>query len=131
MFHEGQKDRIVNLDETDGTLDNINGQQGGRRPMTFYYHGISRGSEASKSSYSPTIICGSTAAGEALPPHFQLKTDASKDERVKICVDFIAQCHNVVGKFGRPEAKMHPCAFGLNERESRNERCETRESFSG
>jgi len=121
VFFDGQKDRILNLDETDGLLDNTNGQRGGRKPMVFYCHGVSGGgTEASKSSYSPTIICGSTAAGEALPPHFQLKTDATEDHRVKISIDFIAQCHNINGKFGHNEKKMHPCTFGLNEKAGMN-----------
>ena len=76
FFFPGQKDRIINLDETDGSIDNSTGQRGGRPPLVFYVSDIcGGGTQASKSSYSPTIICGSTAAGEALPPHFQLKTD--------------------------------------------------------
>ena len=30
VFLDGQKDRIINLDETDGALDNTCGQRGGR-----------------------------------------------------------------------------------------------------
>jgi len=71
-------------------------------------HGIGGGGlEASKSLHDPTIACGLTAAGEALPPHFWLKTDATKENCVKISVDFVAQCHNVTGKFGHKEVKMH------------------------
>jgi len=62
VFFDGSTDRIVNVDETDGSLDKTNGQRGGRRPMAFHCVGISGGgTEASKSSHSPTIICGSSS----------------------------------------------------------------------
>ena len=35
VFFEGQTDRIVNLDETDGSMDNTNGQRGGRPSFMF------------------------------------------------------------------------------------------------
>ena len=35
VFFEGQKRRIINLDETDGSLDDTTGQRGGRPPLTF------------------------------------------------------------------------------------------------
>lgn len=36
VFFEGQRRRIVNFDETDGSLDNTKGQRGGRPPVVFY-----------------------------------------------------------------------------------------------
>jgi hypothetical protein len=89
VFFSGQRRRILNFDETDGTLDNSNGQRGGRPPVVFYSSDISGGAtQANKSSYSPTIICGSNAAGEAIPPHFQLKTSAQTGDGKRINVDF-------------------------------------------
>jgi len=70
--------------------------------------------------YTYAYICGSTAAGEALPPHFQLKTDATEASQMKISVQFIASVHNVMGKFGHKEKKLHPCTFGLNEKAGMN-----------
>ena len=59
VFFGGQKDRIINLDETDGALDNTYGQRGGRPSFIFYSEDISGGaSRANKTSYSPTIIAG-------------------------------------------------------------------------
>ena len=59
VFFDDQKDRIINLDETDGLLDNKNGQRGGQPIFVFYstevYGGSSR---ANKTSYSTTIIVG-------------------------------------------------------------------------
>ena len=66
FFFEGQLQRITNLDETDGSMDNTNGLRGGRKPMAFYAHDISGGGNmANKTSHSSTIIYGSNAAGEA------------------------------------------------------------------
>ena len=43
VFFDGQKDRIINLDETDGALDNTCGQIGGRPSFVFYSEEISGG----------------------------------------------------------------------------------------
>jgi len=121
VFFSGQTSRIANLDETDGLLDNTAGQRGGRKPIVFYCHGVNgSGTQANKSSHSPTTIMGLNADGEALPPHFQLKTAAKKDDREKINADFIMNCHNVYGTFGHGERKLHHCTYGLNERAGMN-----------
>lgn len=74
VFFSGQKKRVVNFDETDGSMDSTTGQRGGRKAMVFYAPEMGGGgTAANKSSYKATIICGSNADGEALPPHFQLK----------------------------------------------------------
>jgi hypothetical protein len=74
VFFEGQCNRIINFDETDGSIDDTTGHRGGRPPIVFVAQDVSGGATAvNKSGYSSTIICGSTAAGEPLPPHFQLK----------------------------------------------------------
>ena len=52
-------------------------------------HGLAAGT---KSSYSPTIICGSNVKGDAIPPHFQRKTTAQSAEAQRINLDFVANC---------------------------------------
>ena len=80
VFFDGKKDRIINLDETDGALNNTCGQIGGRPSFVFYSEEISGGSSReNKTSYSPTIIAGSISAGDPLPLHFQLKNHAQYD----------------------------------------------------
>jgi len=117
VFFKGQRRRIVNLDETDGSLDNTNRQRGGRKPMVFYAPDIGGGgSQANKSGYSPTIICGSNAAGEALPPHFQLKTTAKTVSRERFNVGFLLHAQNANGKFGHNEVTSLPCTLGMNDR---------------
>ena len=120
-FFDGQKDRIINVDETDGSLDDTTGQRGGRPAMTFYSEGIAGGGTAvNKSGYSATVICGSTASGDPIPPHFQLKTLAQTDDREKMGIDWFVACKDVYGRFGHDEFKAHPCTFGLNEKAGMN-----------
>jgi len=115
-FFAHQKRRIVNMDETDGSLDNTNGKRGGHKPMVFYAPDIGGGgTQAKKSSYSPTIICGSNAEGEALPVHFQLKTSAKTQDRECFNVEFMVHAHEVNVRFGHKEVKAFPCSYGLNE----------------
>ena len=61
---------IINLDETALSLDGSTNNRGGRPQMVLYDPRFPQvGRETSKSSYSTTLITGSNAAGEALPPH--------------------------------------------------------------
>ena len=53
IFHGGQKERIVNLDETDGNLDNTKGKRGGQPPLVFYGKDIA-GSSTAASKRRPT-----------------------------------------------------------------------------
>jgi hypothetical protein len=75
---------------------------------------------ANKSGYSSTIICGSNAAGEPIPPHFQLKTAAQTDEGQRLSVDWFTNVKNIVAKFGYPERRPFPCTFGMNEKAGMN-----------
>ena len=120
-FFEGQLDRILNLDETDGALDNTTGQRGGRPGIVFYSQDVSGGaSRANKTSYSPTIIAGSTASGDPLPVHFQLKTLAQTDAGQKLNINLFEHAKDVYGKYGWPERRAFPCSWGLNEKAGMN-----------
>jgi hypothetical protein len=121
VFFAGQRERIGNVDETDGSIDDTTGQRGGRPPMRFFASDVGGGATAvNKSSYSSTIICGSTAAGEPYPPHFQLKTAAQTDEGQRLSVDWFVNCKNVVAKHGFPDRRPLPCTFGMNDRGGMN-----------
>ena len=121
VFFEGQLNRILNFDETDGSLDDTKGQRGGRPAMSFFSPDIAGGgTSVNKSGYSSTVICGSTAAGEPLPPHFQLKTLAQTADKERISVDWIRNSKNVVGQYGFQEPEARPCTFGMNERGGMN-----------
>ena len=121
VFFEGQTDRIVNLDETDGSMDNTNGQRGGRPNFVFYSDIISGGaSRANKTSYCPTLIGGSTGSGDPLPLHFQLKTMAQSDATEKVHIDFFRFAKDTYGKFGHPTRRYFPCTWGMNEKAGMN-----------
>ena len=91
VFFPGQADQILNFDKTSATLDNTTGSRGGRPPIVFHAHGIyGAATMERKTGYSATMICGSTAAGDPLPPHFQLKSEATA-KRQRLNIDHIAK----------------------------------------
>jgi hypothetical protein len=104
FFFPGTMDRIINVDETDGSLDDTTGQRGGRPPMTFFAPDIAGGGTAvNKSGYSATLICGSTASGDPLPVHFQLKTLAQTVEGMRISIDWFRATKRVTGTLASPQ----------------------------
>jgi hypothetical protein len=114
-FFEGQLDRILNFDETRITLDQTDVQRGGRPSFVFFDPRKPRpGSSTNKSSLSLTVIVGGTAAGEMIPPHFQLTTDSQNAEMQVWNTSIIKYMHDVYGKFGSDDEKYHPCTFGMN-----------------
>jgi hypothetical protein len=121
FFFPGQTDRIGNIDETDGSLDDTTGQRGGRPPVAFYAPDVAGGGTAvNKSGYSATVICGSTASGDPFPAHFQLKTMAQTTEGQRLSVDWFQNTKSVIGKFGFTTRRPLPCTFGMNERAGMN-----------
>jgi len=121
VFFSGQTIRIINMDETDGSLDNTNGQRGGWKPMVFYAPNVGGGgTQANKSSYSSTIICGLNAEGKALPVYFRLKTSAKTQEREKFNLKFMEHARDVNCQFGHSQVKPFPCSFCLNDKAGMN-----------
>ena len=121
IFFPGQLRRIGNMDETDGSLDDTTGQRGGRPPMTFMAPDIcGGGTSVNKSGYTSTIICGSNAAGEPYPPHFQLKSMAQTDEGQRLSVEWFRHSKNVIARHGFPIRMSLPCTFGMNEKAGMN-----------
>mmetsp|Transcript_34998 Transcript_34998/g.75824 ORF Transcript_34998/g.75824 Transcript_34998/m.75824 type:complete len:384 (+) Transcript_34998:1894-3045(+) len=81
-FLPDQKHRIINLDESRITTDGTAGSPGGRPAHCLAVKNIpSTGTAVNKSGDGGTIICGSNAAGEPMPPHIQFSTDASSPEK--------------------------------------------------
>jgi hypothetical protein len=121
IFHPGQLDRIVNFDETDGSIDETTGKRGGRPALTLYSREVTGGATAAnKSSCSCTIIFGSSAAGEPLPPHFQLKSLAQSAELQRMSTSWFKNTHSILVKFGYKEKQERPCTFGMNEKAGMN-----------
>jgi hypothetical protein len=75
------KKLILNLDETCCSIDGSNGVHGGHPVMTYYDTRFPQlGMPTPKTALTTTMIMGSNATGEALPPHFQFQTAAQTDE---------------------------------------------------
>ena len=70
----------------------------------------------SKSALTSTMIAGSTAKGEALPPHFQFQTKAKTEDKERIRVEVAKFTLDTRGKFGLTEEASLPPTFGLNEK---------------
>ena len=108
---------ILNFDETCLSLDGSSINRGGR-PAAYYHDprlpqvGIS----TSKTSQTTTMITGSNAWGEALPPHFQFMTSAQTDEGQQIRNECVRYMRRTIGTFGLGEEKSLPVSLGMNEK---------------
>ena len=113
----GQLRNILNFDETCLSLDGSSINRGGR-PAAYYHDprlpqvGIS----TSKTSQTTTMITGSNAWGEALPPHFQFMTSAQTDEGERIRNECVRYMRRTIGNFGLGEQKSLPVSLGINEK---------------
>ena len=67
-----------------------------------------------KISLTTTLITGSTAAREAIPPHFQFLMKAQTAETEKLRVELVAYMPHARGKFGAPKEQAWPITVGIN-----------------
>ena len=92
---------IINFDETCLSVDGSEGRRGGRPEITLHDPRLPyTGKRTNKDSLTATLVMGSNAAGEALPPHFQYQTKATAEERERVRAEVFRYCPRVVGKFG-------------------------------
>jgi hypothetical protein len=106
---------ILNFDETCLSVDGSEGRRGGRSNVTLHDPCLPyTGKRTNKDSLMATLVMGSNAAGEALPPHFQYQTKATTEDRERVRVDVFRYCPQVVGKFGTDTETSWDCTFGLN-----------------
>ena len=114
---------ILNLDETNLSLCGATSNRGGRPEALIYDPRFPMvGKATSKSSLSTTMIAGSTAAGEALPPHIQFSTKAKSLEAMRLDFDVVENVPQVLGRFGCEEEHAWPVTFGQNEKQGRDGR---------
>ena len=113
---EDQLRFIINFDETCLSLDGSDGgQRSGRPAITLHDPRFPyNGKQTNKDSLTATLVCGSNAAGEALPPHFQFQTKATTDDGQRIWNEVFQFCPSVIGKFGTNFERSWDCTFGLN-----------------
>ena len=100
---------IINFDETCLLAD------GGRPEIVLHDPRLPMaGRTTNKDSLTATLITGSNAAGEALPPHFQFQTKATAEERERLRSDVFAFSLQTIGKFGTEHERGWDCTFGMN-----------------
>jgi hypothetical protein len=81
---------ILNVNEMKMSLDGSKTRAGGRPAVTFFDPHLPMPCVSSaKSSLSCISIFGSSAAGECVPPHWQIPATATAVEREKLRVDFV------------------------------------------
>ena len=110
--------RILNFDETALTLDGSGPGGVGGRPKAIFYnpHLPLVGKATSKEGATTTMITGSSAAGEAIPPHFQFSTTAQCDANEQCRMDAAVFFFNIWVTFGMDEAQYLGVSVGLNEK---------------
>jgi hypothetical protein len=90
LIMEATMRQIVNVDETEVSLDGSKTNAGGRPAVSFHDpHFPLTQRPAAKSSLSCTGIFGSNAAGGGVPIHWQLPTAATSEDREKLRFDFL------------------------------------------
>ncbi|CAJ1927926.1 unnamed protein product [Cylindrotheca closterium] len=111
-----QMDRILNFDESCLSL-NGSESRGGRPSAAIFYPNLPcPGAITSKSGYSLTFIGGSTASGQALPPHLQFPTSAKIEEREKMRMDIGNHLKFTNGTWGLGKLTSMPVTLGVNEK---------------
>ena len=90
---------------TDGSKCNSDGWP----EVLFHSCNLSNiGKSTIKSSVSIIMITGSTAAGEAMPLHFQFSMESKNKDTQRVNVNSIAFFPKVKGKFGTRDLKEWP-----------------------
>ncbi len=90
IFDEEMKRRILNVDETEISLDGSKTRAGGRPEVSFHDPHLPLTSlSLAKSSHSCTGIFGINATGECVPVHWQLPPSATSEERERLRFEFL------------------------------------------
>jgi hypothetical protein len=76
------------------------------------------GKATSKSVLTTTMIMGSTAAREALPPHLQFQTKAKTNDTMRLQYDVAEHMPIIWDKFNKDKVCSWPVTFGQNEKGS-------------
>ena len=69
----------------------------------------------SKSSMVITLITGSSAAREAIAPHFQFPRTKAKPGNEKLNIDILAKTKTVESRFGKVKLTKFPTTYRMNE----------------
>ena len=85
--------------------------------MTFSSHNLpSLGKSTIKSCVLTKMITCSTAAGKAIPLHFQFSMASKSEDTQHLNVTSITYFPKMKGKFGNSDFKERPVTIGINEK---------------
>lgn len=120
VFHNGQDRRVINIDETDLSLDRTDGKATGRRPAVRNDRTLPTGNEVkNKSSDRATLLTGSNAAGEPIPPHVQFKSSAQAANQ-RVDISGWTHMRYVKGRFGYDQLQRFLPTVAMNEKGGMN-----------
>ena len=110
-----QPSRIINVNESCISPNGGNRYRGGRPEAVFYCPSLPQtGRATGNSRLTTTLITGSTAAGEEIPPHFQFLTKTQTVETDKLRVELVVYMPYVRGKCGTTKEQAWPIINGMN-----------------
>ena len=91
----------------------------GERPVIMLHDPqfLYNGKRTNKDGLTATLVCGSNAAGEALPPHYQFQTKATTDDGKRLRNEVFKYCQRVIGSFGTDSKRSWGATYGLNMKE--------------
>jgi hypothetical protein len=99
------------------TLDGSGTVAGGRLQAIFDNpHLPVVGKVTSKEGATSTMITGISAAGKAIPPHFQFRMTAQHEDNMQCQMEAAAFFPNIHGKFGMDKPRYLGLSVGLNEK---------------
>ena len=106
---KAQLRNILNFDKTCLSLGSSSINQGGC-PTAYYHdpHLPQVGISTCKTSQTITMITGSNAWGEALPPPFQFMSSAQTDEGKQIHNECVWYMQRMIGNFRQGEQRLLP-----------------------
>jgi hypothetical protein len=93
------------MDEMKFSMEGSDGGIGRHPANSMTLLGVSRaGTAMNKLSMSSTMMCGSNAAGEALPVHVMFSSDA-QEENYQVDARWLTNFPRVVARFGNEEGQ--------------------------
>ena len=118
LLNGSELGRLINIDETALSLDGANGCcAGGRLRVEFYNSSMPVSHRRKfKSSMTITLITGSSAAGEAIAPHFQFPTKAKPGGNEKLKINILLKMKTADGLFGEVKVTQFPTIYRMNEK---------------
>jgi hypothetical protein len=117
IFTDDEKCHIINVDETNLSLDGLDGSCGDHPACTITVKLCNQpGMAQNKTNMSSSLMCGSNAAGEAMPLHIMFSSDTKEAQNYAVNAAWIVALPHVTGKFGHDQEKSFPASMTTKEK---------------